>query len=462
MRKFLLLSAILSGLAFGSRYELKEEAHEIPPLKEQNSLQERGGVKLEERPQASLSFQSAGVPLATALSQLFPGYSIEFESGVDPQSKVVAVFYSVSPERACQLIARSVDYSCEMEGKSIRIRAYETAFINIPDAIEEIEFTSSISAGETTSMGGGQTQGGGSGARMGTGEKTEVRGSISRKAFEETLKGFISEDGHLSIDWSSRTVFVKDRPSRVELVRNFLERHKQVLNKSVYLEARLFFFITNESIETGVNWDFIQNSVRGILTANIAGPVFSLRYMGNRVEALIQLLSQRGKVEEIISPRIRTTNLVPAQIVRGTRVPFVSFDTITTTGGGGSSVQTNARIDYAFDGVSLFVRPYVDRDSIYLFLKPLVSRVEGFLNFADGQGNVIRVPQVSYTSQLTRIELGDDQTVVMGGLVWDGKQKQVTGIPLLDQIPLLGRLFSSQRDEKRKVYVILAIYGKVE
>lgn len=41
MRKFLLLSAILSGLAFGSRYELKEEVHESPPLKEQNSLQER-------------------------------------------------------------------------------------------------------------------------------------------------------------------------------------------------------------------------------------------------------------------------------------------------------------------------------------------------------------------------------------------------------------------------------------
>ncbi|MEM4557346.1 MAG: hypothetical protein QW251_00905 [Desulfurococcaceae archaeon] len=460
MRKFLLLSAILSGLAFGSRYELKEEVYESPPLKEQGSLQERREVKLEERPQASLSFQSAGVPLATALSQLFPGYSVEFESGVDPQSKVVAVFYSVSPERACQLIARSVDYSCEMEGKVIRIRAYETAFIGIPDAIEEIEFTSSISAGETATVSGGQAQGGG--ARIGTGEKMEVKGSISRKAFEETLKGFISDEGHLSIDWSSRTVFVKDKPSRVELVRNFLERHKQVLNKSVYLEARLFFFITNESIETGVNWDFIQNSVRGILTANITGPVFSLRYMGNRVEALIQLLSQRGKVEEIISPRIRTTNLVPAQIVRGTRVPFVSFDTITTTGGGGSSVQTNARIDYAFDGVSLFVRPYVDGDRIYLFLKPLVSRVDGFLNFADGQGNVIRVPQVSYTSQLTRIELGDDQTVVMGGLVWDGKQKQVTGIPLLDQIPLLGRLFSSQRDEKRKVYVILAIYGKVE
>ena len=174
------------------------------------------------------------------------------------------------------------------------------------------------------------------------------------------------------------------------------------------------------------------------------------------------MLDQIGKVKELIAPKLRTLNLSPAIFVRGTNEPYVIYNPVSTSTGSGVVTQTNASIEYAFNGVSFWVKPYVLKDKIYLTLQPNISTVGEYLTFEDGSGNTIKVPRTSITSQITKLKTKDNTTIVMGGLVWDGKKKVVTGIPLFDRIPLLGRLFKSDLDSKTKIYVMLAIYTKVE
>jgi len=469
-----------------SSMEIKEENNTVRPVDKPGV---NGGNKTNymqplNNLERKYTFTAKGMSLGSAIAYTFPDFSIVFDDGVDLQKPVTVVLKDVEAEDACKKIASSAGYWCDIDKdkRKIVIKEYAEATIQLPDGIDELTYETNLGGdilkggssggmmgGGMGMMGGGMMGGGGSGGGgMTANSKVGLKGSSSIKSIEEFFKSFLSENGDIKVNPITKTLYVKDKPDRVEAIKKFVEDVSSMLNKNVYIEAKVFYVITNESLETGIDWSKTivggGNTVGIKLATQITNSALSISYSnpGNMISGIINLLSTKGEVHEIVSPSIKTLNLVPATLVRGTNIPYVSYNPIVNNSGLGVVTNNQLSVSYAFDGVSLFIKPYALRDKIYLTIQPSISTVDRYEEFTDSQKNAMKIPVTSITSQITKLSIENDHTVLMGGLVWDGKKRVQTGIPLLDSIPLLGRLFKSDSDSTKKVYLFIAVYSKVE
>jgi general secretion pathway protein D len=64
-------------------------------------------------------------------------------------------------------------------------------------------------------------------------------------------------------------------------------------------------------------------------------------------------------------------------------------------------------------------------------------------------------PTINKRSTKTAVVVKDNQTVVIGGLIQDSNEDQITKVPLLGDIPLLGQLFQSKTTSRQKTNLIV-------
>ena len=203
-----------------------------------------------------------------------------------------------------------------------------------------------------------------------------------------------------------------------------------------------------------INSDIIQlrgsrnrASVPGIpsgLTAGIAN-------LGGATQFgfLIRAIAQDTDSNILSTPRILTLDNQAAEIIVGQNVPFITGSTSTSSG---QPFQTIQRRDI---GVSLKVKPQISAgDTVILEIEQEVSSIS---QAADLDGVNASDIILNKRTIKTTILAENDQIVILGGLtqetVTDEKQK----IPLLGDVPLLGRLFQfrSSRKIKQSLMVFL-------
>ncbi|MFM8717354.1 MAG: type II secretion system protein GspD, partial [Spartobacteria bacterium] len=138
-------------------------------------------------------------------------------------------------------------------------------------------------------------------------------------------------------------------------------------------------------------------------------------------------------------------------------------------------------------GVSLEVEPQVGADNytIDLSLSPEVVEFDGFVNYgspingprydpgsiAGGNPsgivpftitpNVINQPIFSVRKVTTSVSIWDGQTVALGGLIREDVQKVNDKVPILGDIPMAGRLFRSNVDQKIKKNLIVFVTARL-
>ena len=124
-------------------------------------------------------------------------------------------------------------------------------------------------------------------------------------------------------------------------------------------------------------------------------------------------------------------------------------------------------------GVILSVKPqlYPDNQTIDLELTPKVVDFEGFINYGSPinaldlgtarvvkvTDNVINTPVFNYREIQTRLSIEDGQTVLLGGLIREDTQKVDDKIPLLGDLPLIGRVFRSKIDQSIKKNLLIFV-----
>ncbi|EDM65522.1 Flp pilus assembly protein, secretin CpaC [Moritella sp. PE36] len=112
------------------------------------------------------------------------------------------------------------------------------------------------------------------------------------------------------------------------------------------------------------------------------------------------------------------------------------------------STDDGITIEYRDFGVGVsFVPTVLDSGKINLNLKVLVSELSSVnsvtISASDTNTSTI-TPSLIKRSTATTVELGDGQTIVIGGLLSDSLRESITKFPGLGDIPILGQLFTSQ------------------
>lgn len=144
------------------------------------------------------------------------------------------------------------------------------------------------------------------------------------------------------------------------------------------------------------------------------------------------------------------------------------------TGGGGSSISITAGTPQDFVtenvGVEMSVTPNVENDdTISLILEPSVTEFEGFVEYGGpsvaigSDGTVVTVPAgffqpIFSTREVeTEVTVFDGATVVMGGLTRDEVKSVNDSVPVLGDIPGVGRLFRSEGETRQKRNLLIFV-----
>ena len=268
-------------------------------------------------------------------------------------------------------------------------------------------------------------------------------------------------------------------------------------------------------IGTSVNSAITANSLNALIAglpqgANVASPgIFGLAgiFTNPQFQMIIRALNQKKGIDLMSAPKVTTKSGNKATIKMIREFPFPSeFEApqvpppappgTAAVGGDASGIRVSAGLvtpstPSAFDkkdiGVNLEVEPQVGADNytIDLSLSPEVIDFDGFVNYgspisgpkyspasiATGNvsgietfvitPNVMNQPVFSVRKVTTSVSIWDGQTVALGGLIREDVQKVQDKVPLLGDIPMAGRLFRSNVDQKIKRNLIVFVTARL-
>ena len=159
--------------------------------------------------------------------------------------------------------------------------------------------------------------------------------------------------------------------------------------------------------------------------------------------AQLNLLIQNGKGRVLADPRITTLSGRTASIRAGDTISI-----LTTTAGNAGTIATT-QVQSFQTGVTLDITPSVTPDGgITVVLHPVVNSLIG---------TNAGVPVISTRDTQTTVHLHDDETLVIGGLIQENDTRTTTKIPILGDLPLVGRVFRNENVQGQRNELIIVV-----
>jgi type IV pilus assembly protein PilQ len=180
-------------------------------------------------------------------------------------------------------------------------------------------------------------------------------------------------------------------------------------------------------------------------TSSIAFGILGNDYLLNLELSAAQ---QEGRSETISQPKVVTANNQEASIVQGQQIGYVTFQNAGAGGAGTATVQfKNAALE-------LHVTPTITSDNrVFMKLKILKDSLNQFVANPGGG----EVPQIDHREIDTSVLVDNGQTVVLGGVYEFVNEHDVSKVPFLGDIPILGALFRDKKDINNKAELLVFI-----
>lgn len=200
------------------------------------------------------------------------------------------------------------------------------------------------------------------------------------------------------------------------------------------------------------------------------------------VNAVVRALSQQQGTDLLSAPKVTVLSGNPATITVAQELRYPqSFGqtqsqvgTGSASGGGSAGVAITAGTPQEFTtrnvGVELKVTPTVEEDdySISLDLNPKVTEFDGFVEYggpsvAISGSTTVNVPSGFYQPIFsvrdisTKVTIWDGATLIMGGLTREEVKKVNDKVPVLGDLPLLGRMFRSKGESAQKRNLLIFV-----
>lgn len=169
---------------------------------------------------------------------------------------------------------------------------------------------------------------------------------------------------------------------------------------------------------------------------------------GTRIDTLITALETKGLLRRLAEPNLVALSGETASFEAGGQIPVP----IAVTSGIGIATPT---IEYKDFGVLLKFRPTVlDKDVINLSINPEVSELD-FTNAVSISGTTI--PALTRRTATTTVELRDGQSFAIAGLLQTDNLRNISQVPWLGSVPVLGTLFRSSGFQKNETDLVIIV-----
>ncbi|MDR2191453.1 MAG: type II and III secretion system protein [Endomicrobium sp.] len=160
--------------------------------------------------------------------------------------------------------------------------------------------------------------------------------------------------------------------------------------------------------------------------------------------AAIKALETNGAAKVLSKPKLITKSGTTAKFMVGGEFPVVAVAEI------GAS-----KIEWKEYGIIMKITPIVLKDD------KIDMKIETELSRLDYNAPVAGYPSVAKRQASSHLQIKDGETMVLAGLIETTKGKTKTGVPLLSDIPVLGALFSVDKDYDTKTNVLIFVTPKL-
>lgn len=308
---------------------------------------------------------------------------------------------------------------------------------------------------------------------------------ISRQVDKEGKVTKLSKDIKVVADKATNSLIVTARPDEFATLRGTITQ-LDVMRKQVYIEALIMEVSSDANFSFGVNWAvggsggdtsaFVSSNTgggsitlpseadsgtvgfpSGATVGAIMNDAIKIGAVSYSIQSIINIAETNNDYKILATPQLLTLDNEKASVNVVDNIPF---STQTQT----SNINTDyasVSLDYRDVGVKLEMTPHIgEQGTLRLEVKQEVSRVvQSLVKLSDNQ-NVI-APTTKKREVETVIQMKDNQTAVIAGLLNDDQTKGKAKVPGLGDIPLFGWLFKQKSDTNKTTNLFIFITPKI-
>ncbi len=450
----------------GGRYIL-----EVSPGREKNALKKSYSGDV-----LSLNFQDIGVRAALKLIAEFAGQNLVMTDSV--KGNITLHLENVPWDQALASVLQVKGLDMRRNGRVMFIGPTKELLDN-----EKAELSSHSSLIDLAPMRTELIQ-------INYAQATEMAKILNRKGGRDNKESLLSSRGTVTVDPRTNSLLIKDVPVKLEEIRSLVTRLDRPI-RQVMIDSRIVVASDDFSRELGVRWGYTgvykngkdgiattSGSLRGtdrivndaannlstsgqpfpvgipnladrlgvnLATAGSPAGRIALAILGSDylVDLELSALQAEGRGEILSNPRVIATDNTQASISQGREIPFQVRDD-----------RGSFSIEFKDAVLELKVTPKITPDDRVLLELEVTKNSQGPDVSAPGGGSQ---PSIDTQELKTQVLVNNGETVVLGGIFERTLVNTVQKVPLLGDIPLLGKLFQSRvkRDEKDELLIFV-------
>lgn len=250
-------------------------------------------------------------------------------------------------------------------------------------------------------------------------------------------------------------------PDKLAAIDKFLAEFQSSVLRQVMIQAKIVEVQLDQTSQFGIDWTVVTGSASkrsgitlrsdpSVVTTGNAGNInFTFTGGTTTINAVVSALSTQGEVNVLSNEQTSALNNQRAIFQVTTDEVFFSVNRIPLLGpnGGVASIQSSINAQQVSVGVVLDVLPQISADNVLTMdIRPAVTSILDTTSITLSDGTSASAPVIARREGDTIARLRAGETMMIGGLVQTRKEHSTGGIPVLKDIPLIGKAFQHTTD----------------
>lgn len=303
--------------------------------------------------------------------------------------------------------------------------------------------------------------------------------------YKKTLTGTYTIDEHLGL------IAVTAPKPLLKKVENYLDNLKKNIYRQVTIEAKIIEVYLNDQSKIGLDWSQVINggnfggtvefgkqdgSGRGQIwpyeSSSVDGVMDPTRFVTKVLldnfdfNVILNAIAEQGDTHVLSNPKVTCINGQPSILSIGTDVAYIKKITSDVTAGTTVTTSYTVETDSVVEGVALGVIPSIlDDDTVILHLTPITTEIVGGevpqQRFGTNGELTVGLPEIRYREMSTMVEVNNGEMLIIGGLIDKIEGNTTSGLPILQDIPLIKYLFSYEAKQVRRRELVILLTPKV-
>jgi len=430
-----------------------------------------------------------------------------YQTGLDDNLKV-SMNYTGTVRGALEQLSSKTGYVFNINCNSIYWQAFITRTFDVafmPGASDYMMGKAAGSSGiSSVGMAGGSAGFGGSGGNAtvtaivddsAAAQYSSLKGSLSIwKDLEATIKQLMSPQGTVMVSESTTSVTVRDRPANVALIGKYIANMNSSLSRQVLVKVQVLDVTLSSDFLYGIDWNLMKKTLGSTFKLNMdfgtpvsitplsggtvseTSQVFGVTQTGvTQFNALVNSLSQQGKVSIVTEPRVVCLNNQVSVIRLVNQVGYLASVQTTSLAGsttaGGASITSQLTPGSVTTGLTLYVLPKILGDKVYLQVNADLSTNDGIRDISSTgttgsattssttPASIIQVPDTTQKQFNQRSVIGSGDTLILAG--FRQLSNQTGAMQLLRSQALGGKGSTEQLKETIVLITPIILHGLV-